>query len=243
MNDFTAAVSCSRRLVFLMRWSTNRDSTPGAAALSSLRQKTSEFEEEVTITNTLRRNASGRSFAAFLMILTNRRSFVKATDLLRNDHESVKRMFAEFEKMGDKPQQKRSSLAHEICEMLRVHAAIEEAVFYPAVREVRDKQAKFDVEEALQEHKQMKTAMADVMKVDGTEPSFAAKMKVLKEDVEHHAEEEEEEIFKDARKLGDERLEELGVELQAQKNKLESSAQRHEETPTHEKTSREKSAR
>jgi hemerythrin superfamily protein len=168
---------------------------------------------------------------------------VKATDLLKKDHESVKKMFADFEKMADKAQQKRSLLAQEICETLRVHAAIEEALFYPAVREVRDKQAKFDVEEALQEHKQIKAAMADIIKADGAEPAFAAKMKVLKEDVEHHAQEEEEEIFKEAHKLGAERLEELGEELQARKNKLQASAANpHEETPTNEKTSREKSA-
>jgi hemerythrin superfamily protein len=166
---------------------------------------------------------------------------VKATDLLKKDHESVKKMFADFE-MADKAQQKRSLLAQEICETLRVHAAIEEELFYPAVREVRDKQAKFDVEEALQEHKQIKAAMADIIKADGAEPAFAAKMKVLKEDVEHHAQEEEEEIFKEAHKLGAERLEELGEELQARKNNLHGSANAHEEMPTHEKTSREKSA-
>lgn len=150
---------------------------------------------------------------------------MKATELLKKDHETVKKLFSEFEKVSDKSQ-KRSSLAEEICEELRVHAAIEEEIFYPAVKTVRDKQAKFDVEEALEEHKQVKAAMADIMKVEGEEPAFGAKMKVLHEDVEHHADEEEKEIFKEAQKLGNERLEELGEQLQERKKKLQAGGRR-----------------
>lgn len=146
---------------------------------------------------------------------------MKATDLLQKDHEAVKKLFSEFDKLGDTSHKKRSSLAEQICEELRIHAAIEEEIFYPAVKSVRDKEAKFDVEEALQEHKQVKAAIADIMAIKGAEPAFGAKMKVLKEDVEHHAEEEEKEMFKEARKLGNDRLEKLGEELQAKKEKLQ----------------------
>jgi hemerythrin superfamily protein len=149
---------------------------------------------------------------------------VQATDLLKKDHDAVKKLFSEFEKLGDTAHKKRSSLAEQICEELRVHAAIEEEIFYPAVKTVRDKEAKFDVEEALQEHKQIKAAIADITKINGAEPAFGAKMKVLKEDVEHHAEEEEKEVFKEARKLGSERLEELGEELLAKKDRLKAAA-------------------
>jgi hemerythrin superfamily protein len=148
---------------------------------------------------------------------------LKATDLLKKDHDTVKRLFVEFEKLGDKAHQKRSSMADEICEEVRVHAAIEEEIFYPAVKAIRDKEAKFDIEEALQEHKQIKSAIADISKIKGSEPAFGAKMKVLKEDVEHHADEEEKEIFKEARKLGNERLEELGEKLQARKGRLQAA--------------------
>jgi hemerythrin superfamily protein len=153
---------------------------------------------------------------------------MKATDLLKKDHDTVKKMFAAFEKMGDKAQEKRSSQAEEICEELRLHAAVEEEIFYPAVKSVRDKQAKFDVEEALQEHKQIKAAMDDILKVEGQEPAFGAKMKVLQEDVEHHADEEEKEIFKEARKLGDDRLEQLGQQIQERKKKLQSEGPRNQ---------------
>ncbi|MBV8056515.1 MAG: hemerythrin domain-containing protein [Deltaproteobacteria bacterium] len=149
---------------------------------------------------------------------------VQATDLLKKDHEAVKKLFSEFEKLGDTSHKQRSSLAEQICEELRTHSAIEEEIFYPAVKSVRDKEAKFDVEEALQEHKQIKAAIEDIMKINGAEPAFGAKMKVLKEDVLHHAEEEEKEIFKEARKLGSGRLEELGEELQGKKERLKAAA-------------------
>lgn len=153
---------------------------------------------------------------------------MKATDLLKKDHETVKKMFSEFEKTGDKARQKRLSLAEEISEELRVHAAIEEEIFYPAVKSVHDKQAKFDIEEALQEHKQIKAAIADILKASGQEPAFGAKMKVLQEDVEHHADEEEKETFKEAQKLGNERLQELGQKMQEKKGLLQSEGRRGE---------------
>lgn len=146
---------------------------------------------------------------------------MKATDLLKKDHDKVKKLFSEFEKLADKDHRKRSSLADEICEELRVHATIEEEIFYPAVKAIRDKDAKFEIEEALQEHKQVKLAIGDIEKIKGSEPALGAKMKVLREDVEHHADEEEKEIFKEARKLGNERLAELGEKLQARKERLQ----------------------
>src|SRR5438309_9555548 len=131
---------------------------------------------------------------------------MKATDLLKKDHDNVKKMFHEFEQTRDNTREKRTSLAARICEELRIHAAIEEEIFYPAGKSVRDKEAKFDIEEALQEQKQIKTAMNDILKIEEQEPTFGAKMKVLQEDVEHHADEEEKEVFKEAHKLGNDRL-------------------------------------
>jgi hemerythrin superfamily protein len=148
---------------------------------------------------------------------------MKATDLLRKDHAAVKKLFSEFDKISDTAHKKRSDIAEKICEELRIHAAIEEEIFYPAVKAVRDKEAEFEVEEALQEHKQVKLAIADISKVDGTEPAFGAKMKVLEEDVIHHADEEEKQMFKEAAKLGEKRLEEIGEELQERKETLQAN--------------------
>ena len=104
---------------------------------------------------------------------------------------------------------------------IKVHMEIEEEIFYPAVKALRNKDAKFEVEEALHEHKQIKAAVAEISKMEpDDEPALGATMKVLKEDVEHHADEEEKEMFKEARKMGDSRLEELGDKLQSRKDQL-----------------------
>src|SRR5712671_6015920 len=59
---------------------------------------------------------------------------MKVTDFLKKDHDTVKKMFAAFEKMGAKVKEKRSSQGEEICEELRIHATVEEEIFYPAVK-------------------------------------------------------------------------------------------------------------
>jgi hypothetical protein len=150
---------------------------------------------------------------------------MKATDLLKKDHDAVKGLLSEFEDSSDRSHQKRSALARQICTELKVHAAIEEEIFYPAVKALRSKDAKFEVEEALQEHKQIKAAVAEITKMEpADEPALGAIMKVLKEDVEHHADEEEKEMFKEARKMGDSSLEELGQKLQSRKEQLKAAA-------------------
>ena len=58
---------------------------------------------------------------------------MKATDLLKKDHDAVKGLLSEFEDSSDRSHQKRSALARQICTELKVHAAIEEEIFYPAV--------------------------------------------------------------------------------------------------------------
>jgi iron-sulfur cluster repair protein YtfE (RIC family) len=150
---------------------------------------------------------------------------MKATDLLKKDHDAVRGLLSEFEDSNDRSHQKRSALAQQICSELKVHAAIEEEIFYPAVKALRNKDAKFDVEEALHEHKQIKAAVAEISRMEpGDEPALGATMKVLKEDVEHHADEEEKEMFKEARKMGNSRLEELGEKLQSRKDQLKAAA-------------------
>jgi deoxyribodipyrimidine photolyase len=92
----------------------------------------------------------------------------ESTDVLKKDHDTVKKMFAAFEKKWPTRLGRMPSQAEEICEELLTQAAVEEEIFDPAVKSVRDKQA-FDVGEALQDHKQIKAAMADIRKAEGQE--------------------------------------------------------------------------
>ena len=110
---------------------------------------------------------------------------MKATDLLKKDHEVVRGLLSTFEDSTDQPDQKRSALAQQICNELKVHAAIEEEIFYPAVKSIRDKEAKAEVKEALEEHIQIKASVAKISKMKRDDDRlFSATMKALKEEVE-----------------------------------------------------------
>ena len=144
-----------------------------------------------------------------------------ATALLRADHKEVSALFAAYEKARSTATKRK--LVTQICTALTVHAQIEEEIFYPAFRaagETRDDGKLFF--EAAEEH-----GLVDLVlrALEATEPDadeFGAKAKVLGDLVEHHAEEEEEEMFPRAKKLfGRERLLELGAELEARQTGLE----------------------
>ena len=138
---------------------------------------------------------------------------MKATDLLKKQHRDVKGLFKKLEKT-EKASERRA-LMETITGELRMHTTIEEEIFYPAVREVESKKAEDAVDEALEEHHVVKLVLAELPRLDPADDRFKAKMTVLSELIEHHVEEEEEEMFKAAEKLGAERLKELGEEMQA----------------------------
>jgi hemerythrin-like domain-containing protein len=102
----------------------------------------------------------------------------------------------------------------EIIKALEHHTEIEETIFYPAVREIGTKKADEMVGEAYEEHHVVKLVLAELPQVDPDAENFEAKMTVLKELIEHHVEEEEDEMFPMAEKrLGDERNSELGAQM------------------------------
>jgi hemerythrin superfamily protein len=140
-----------------------------------------------------------------------------ALALLKSDHQKVSKLFAQAEKN----EAEQESIFAEINAALTVHATIEEEIFYPAVKKAKSGHTKDEVLEALAEHKQIKALLAELSGMSGDDESFAMKLKVLKEDVEHHVEEEQNEMFPDAKKsLGEKRLVELGAELDERKREL-----------------------
>jgi hemerythrin-like domain-containing protein len=136
-----------------------------------------------------------------------------AITMLKDDHRTVKKLFREFEKAGDRATKTKQELATKIIEELSVHAVIEETVFYPAVREqVPD--AEDDVLEALEEHHVAKWLLAELEDMTPEHERFDAKMSVLMESVKHHIEEEEGELFPEVREaLGRKVLAEIGEQL------------------------------
>ncbi|HEX4211446.1 MAG TPA: hemerythrin domain-containing protein [Candidatus Binataceae bacterium] len=145
-----------------------------------------------------------------------------ATELLRQDHETVKELFAEFETASEnEDNDEKAEIIEEITAALEAHAAIEEEIFYPAVKKARSENTKDEVREAYEEHQQIKNLLAALGELNPDDESYNAKVKVLREDVEHHVTEEEGEMFPDARKfIGKEKLQALGEKIAAMKAEL-----------------------
>jgi hemerythrin HHE cation binding domain-containing protein len=137
---------------------------------------------------------------------------MKATDLLKKQHKEVKALFKKVENTENARERRR--LMDEISTALEGHTTIEEEIFYPAVRGLETQKAEEMVMEAFEEHHVVKLVLAELPQVDPEDERFEAKMTVLSELVEHHADEEEEEMFKVAQKLGKEELEELGEQME-----------------------------
>jgi hemerythrin superfamily protein len=144
-----------------------------------------------------------------------------AIALLKAEHAAVKKLFAQEQRATKQDDEKKQSIFDQIKDALTVHATTEEEIFYPAVKKAREEHVKDEVREGYEEHQQIKNLLAQIASITPDDETWDMKIKVLKEDVEHHVKEEEGEMFPDARKfLGEKRLIELGAELQARKQEL-----------------------
>jgi len=148
---------------------------------------------------------------------------MKATDFLEKQHKEVMKLFKQVEKSEEPKARKR--LMTEIVAHLKVHTTIEEEIFYPAVCEIGTENVEDMMLEAVEEHHVVDLVLAELPTVDPAADTFEAKMTVLRELVEHHVEEEREEIFPMAeKKLGKERIAELGEQLEQRAEVLEAKA-------------------
>ncbi len=143
-----------------------------------------------------------------------------ALELLTADHNRVRGLFTRFQAAEGSDDAQAAQLAAKIFEELEVHTKIEEEIFYPAVsacnEEIHDL-----VTEGVEEHHVVDSLMAEAKGLDPSDDAWAAKVKVLIENVEHHAEEEEQEMFPLVRKaLDDDARSELGRQLEARKASL-----------------------
>ena len=145
-----------------------------------------------------------------------------ALELLKQDHAKVKELLEKAE--SAEQSNERTAIFGKIKTELETHARIEETVFYPAVQ--KNEELKDMVLESIEEHKQVKTLLREMDSLSKDSEKFEPKLKVLKENVEHHAEEEEEgKMFPKVRKLFSPiELQELGTELEAAKANREHKA-------------------
>jgi hemerythrin superfamily protein len=132
---------------------------------------------------------------------------MNAITLLKNDHKTVEGLFKRFEKLGPRAVKTKQDVVERIIRELSIHAAIEEMLFYPAVREL----APDMVLESLEEHHIVKWVLSELEGMSAEHERFDAKVSVLMENVRHHVEEEEKELFPEvSKRLGRARLDELG---------------------------------
>jgi hemerythrin superfamily protein len=148
---------------------------------------------------------------------------MNAIQLLKDDHKKVKDLLTKLADTSERATKSRTQLLETIAEELRTHGRIEEDIFYPALRKEAEAQGDKEtvklITEAYEEHRAaVELVLPDL---EGTAPEsieFSGRAKVLKELVEHHADEEEDEMFPKARKLFDKkRLDELGAEMEEAK--------------------------
>jgi hemerythrin superfamily protein len=136
-------------------------------------------------------------------------------EVLSKDHQRIRRLFHEFDRLAGTPSPRRSDLFEEIRDLLTLHAAVEEEIFYPAVAEVEESEEL--VRTAREEHAVVKRLLDELADLSTADSRFEAKLNVLSENVEEHAAREEAEIFPLARKLGRERLQELASRMEARR--------------------------
>jgi hemerythrin superfamily protein len=144
-----------------------------------------------------------------------------ALSLLTADHNRVRGLFTRFQAAEEeKDTATMMELAAKIIVELEVHTTIEEEIFYPEIKTANE-EIKDVVDEGVEEHHVAKTLIEEVQGLTPDDDAWAAKMKVLIESVEHHAEEEEQEMFPEVRKALDKaKLDDMGVRLEARKAQL-----------------------
>lgn len=133
-----------------------------------------------------------------------------AITLLKQDHQTVEKLFKRFEKAGERAHVERRNVVDRIIEELSVHAAIEEQLFYPVTRETVPETEDIALE-SLEEHHIVKWLLSELEGMDPEHERFTPKVTVLMENVRHHVEEEERDYFPKVRAaVGRNELAELG---------------------------------
>jgi len=148
-----------------------------------------------------------------------------AFKLLKSDHEKVAGILEKLEGTIERALKTREELFTQLKAELNIHAGIEEKIFYPVLEKAEESR---DITlEAFEEHRLVKQLLGELEAEVKDDEKWTAKFTVLKEQIEHHVEEEEGEMFKKARKvLSKEEIEELGARMEKAKGEQKAAAAR-----------------
>jgi hemerythrin superfamily protein len=147
---------------------------------------------------------------------------MKATQLLKKDHAAVKALLAEFGRTSARAARRRQLLMDKIAKELEIHTKIEEEIFYPEVKNLREGRGL--VKEAESEHKKVDALVAEAQGMTMESDEVVDKVREIRDAVVHHATEEETEMFPVAEAGLRARMNELGEELATRKRELETSS-------------------
>jgi len=150
---------------------------------------------------------------------------MNAFDILKEDHKKVADLFEKLEPTTERAIKTREELFAKLKMELDVHSHIEETILYPVLKEIEETR---DITlEGIEEHRIVKQLLTELDRISKDTEQWTAKLTVLKENVEHHVEEEEGEMFKQARSaLSKEQIEQLTTRIEAEKKKQMAAAQR-----------------
>jgi iron-sulfur cluster repair protein YtfE (RIC family) len=148
---------------------------------------------------------------------------MNAFELLKQDHEKVSGIFEKLEPTTERGVKTRTELFAQLKQELEIHTRVEEEIFYPAIKNAKETR---DITlEAYEEHHVVKQLLNELEELPVDDETWGAKLKVLQENVEHHVEEEEDEMFKSAREvLSKDEIEELGTRMEAAKQEQKRAA-------------------
>ncbi|MFI7804348.1 DNA nickase [Pseudomonas sp. DD1] len=150
---------------------------------------------------------------------------MNAIDLLKADHEKVKAILTQLSESTERAVKKRTDLLDKLEMEISIHTQLEEQILYPAFKAAGGKDEAEMYYEAKEEHRTVDSlVLPDLKATDPTTPEFAGRVKVVKELLEHHIEEEETEMFPKAKKLlGKSKLDQLGEQMLELKATLKKS--------------------
>lgn len=117
------------------------------------------------------------------------------TELLQADHDKVRELFDEYEAAGDRKTKAKQHIVEEVCTALEIHTKLEEEIFYPAIKALGEKEGNKLIAESIEEHQVVKNLIEEIRELDSDDEQYEAKFTVLMENVKHHIEEEEQEMF------------------------------------------------
>jgi len=141
-------------------------------------------------------------------------------ELLKEDHSNVESLFEKYDQTGKSSQEKKTELFEKIRRELQIHSRAEEEIFYPALKALNGEGRRL-VSEALKEHRDVDELLTQISRLKPCDKNFDDKMETLIENVDHHVQEEEGEIFRFAEENCSEgQLEELGQQIEDRKKTL-----------------------